>query len=84
MVDNGHERLNPEFLIYLCTGLGSLTSIIFSCHRLVFKAEPLKKVQTDFHPREPHGKVRLLDYARRKSHRLGIAMRKIPLFLLKI
>ena len=25
--------------------------------RLVFKAEPLKRVQTDFHPREPHGKV---------------------------
>ena len=50
----------------------------------MFKAEPLKKVQTDFHPREPHGKVRLLDYARRKSHRLGIAMRKIPLLLLKI
>ena len=29
--------------------------VLFS--RLVFKAEPLKRVQTDFHPREPHGKV---------------------------
>jgi len=46
-----------EGLRHRGNGRASGAGVQEQSRRLVFKAEPLKKVQTDFHPREPHGKV---------------------------
>ena len=84
MVDNGHERLNPEFLIYLCTGLGSLTSIIFSLSQAGVQSRTFKESSNRLSSQGTTWQGKIIGLGEKKvspSWTLGIVMRKIPLFL---